>query len=56
MTEARVCPECGAELARSFPQLEIVELLGRGGMGLVYNARHSGPDRQGLVPLGGTGR
>src|SRR5258708_33359104 len=32
-------PPTPAELASAFPQLEIIELIGRGGMRAVYNAR-----------------
>jgi serine/threonine protein kinase len=38
-------PPSAAEVARLFPQLEVVRLIGRGGMGAVYQARQTALDR-----------
>ena len=42
---AKFTPPSPTDLADAFPQLEIQELIGQGGMGVVYKARHIGLDR-----------
>src|SRR6185369_6010530 len=42
-------PPAIEEIAKAFPQFEIIGLLGKGGMGAVYQARQPGLDR--LVAL-----
>jgi hypothetical protein len=44
-SSSRFVPPAPQELTRLFPQLEMVELIGAGGMGAVYKARQLGLDR-----------
>src|SRR6266540_829431 len=41
----RFVPPSVHEMAQLFPQLEVLELIGQGGMGAVYKARQPGLDR-----------
>src|SRR5262245_2174396 len=47
--QGRAAPPSPAEMGRHFPALEVLELLGQGGMGIVYKARQRHLDR--LVAL-----
>src|ERR1039457_1612475 len=50
-TQSSFVPPPLEELAKLFPQLEIQECLGRGGMGAVYKARQPRLDRMGALKI-----
>ena len=44
-------PPAPADLARIFPQFEVLDLLGKGGMGAVYKARQISLDRMVVIKI-----